>query len=64
MTAAALRPNGALTLDEWARARFDQIPHANTLRKWAREKQIKPEPVLVGRSYFVAPDAQYVGKSK
>lgn len=64
MTAAALRPKDTVTLEEWAAAQFTQVPHANTLRKWARDGQIQPRPELVGRSYFVQPSARYVGKIK
>lgn len=54
----------AITLAEWAAARFAKVPHVNTLRKWARERQIRPVPKLVGREYLVLPHAQYVGKRK
>lgn len=53
-----------ITLADWAKAQFATVPHVNTLRKWAREKQIQPAPKLVGRSYLVMPAAKYVGKVK
>lgn len=62
-TTTAERPK-KITLAEWAAAQFAKVPHVNTLRKWAREKQIKPVPELVGREYLVLPHARYVGKKK
>lgn len=63
-TATALQPKDRITLAQWAAAQFATVPHANTLRKWAREGQIQPAPEFIGREYFVAPTARYVGKSK
>jgi hypothetical protein len=61
---AALQPKGTVSLVKWASSKFAKVPHINTLRKWAREKQIEPAPKLFGREYFVQPAARYVGKKE
>lgn len=63
-TATALQPINKITLAQWAASQFAQVPHANTLRKWAREGLIQPAPEFIGREYFVAPTARYVGRQK
>lgn len=62
MTTTTAEAPKQITLHEWAEAQFAHVPHVNTLRKWARTKQIKPAPVLVGREYLVLPTARYVPK--
>lgn len=57
-------PLKKIALHDWASTQFAKVPHINTLRKWARTKQIKPAPELVGREYLVLPTARYVGKKK
>lgn len=49
-----------LTLQEWATKKFSRPPHANTLRRWARDGMIAPQPVLIGREYHVKPTARYI----
>jgi hypothetical protein len=64
MTTTTAEKAKPITLHEWAEAQFAHVPHVNTLRKWARTKQIRPCPQLVGREYLVLPHARYVGKAK
>jgi hypothetical protein len=61
-TATAEAPK--ITLAAWAASQFAEVPHVNTLRKWARTGQIRPKPELVGREYLVLPTARYVRRKK
>lgn len=38
----------------------DAPPHPNTLRRWVSDGRIYPAPVMVGKSWYVSPEAQYV----
>lgn len=50
-----------IALQTWARLTYgDDAPSVKTLRRWAREGKIWPQPVKHGRSYFVDPSAEYV----
>lgn len=50
-----------ISLDKWAsRVYGDDMPHMNTLRRWAAEGRIYPRPRKHGRAYKVRPDAVYV----
>ena len=49
-----------ISLRTWAERNFDPPPCRETLRRWVRALKIYPEPVLVGREYYVEPDAKYV----
>lgn len=49
-----------ITLEEWAKRRYDKPPSILTLRRWAREEKIFPHPKKEGRTYYVLPNAQYV----
>lgn len=49
------------TLEDWASHKYgDKAPSIFTLRRWARDGKIYPQPEKHGRTYFVAPNAQYV----
>ncbi|UJS24806.1 excisionase [Thiothrix winogradskyi] len=49
-----------LTLEAWAALRYsEQVPSINTLRLWAREGRIQPQPVKHGRTYRVLENAKY-----
>jgi len=48
-----------ITLQEWDALRFSKPHSLSTLRKWAREGYIQPQPTLVGTRYEVDPEAQY-----
>ena len=48
-----------VTLEAWAEANFDPPPTIATLRAWARQQRIQPAPIKVGRTWYVAADAQY-----
>lgn len=50
-----------ITLQAWAEANYGEVPHANTLRRWARDGWIFPLPQKHGRGYVVEPHARYVG---
>ncbi len=48
-----------ITLEAWADRTFDPAPTLPTLRTWARQKRIQPDPVKVGRTWYVEETAQY-----
>lgn len=50
-----------LRLDTWAEKLFgkEEVPHINTLRRWASEGRIDPQPTKIGKTWFVKPDAKY-----
>ncbi|MFV0576005.1 MAG: excisionase [Vibrio sp.] len=50
-----------LTLQEWAQKEYSQPPSLNTLRNWAKTKQIYPHPKKHGAVWRVDENAQYVG---
>lgn len=46
----------------WAELVFPKkAPHRNTLRRWANEGRIYPQPEKVGKNWFVSPNAEYQG---
>lgn len=49
-----------IPLADWAERHFDPPPPIRTLRTWAREGRIQPQPTLVGREYRAREDAVYV----
>lgn len=53
-----------ITLQAWAEPRYSPPPSIKTLRRWARECRIFPAPELVGRTYYVDPDARYIDPYK
>lgn len=55
-----MRPK--VTLEQWAAAKYNPPPSLYTLRKWARDCWIYPLPEKVGRTYYVDPDARFVGR--
>ncbi|MCW8884769.1 MAG: hypothetical protein OQK12_05870 [Motiliproteus sp.] len=50
----------SISLREWDKRKFEKPHSMSTLRKWAREGYIKPQPELVGSRYEVLPSASYV----
>lgn len=48
-----------ITLEAWAARHFDPTPTPATLRAWARRQRIQPEPIKVGRTWYVEEHAQY-----
>lgn len=50
-----------ISMSKWAQ-RFDPTPHANTLRNWARNGQIVPPPVKIGRAYYVNEKARHINE--
>ena len=48
-----------ITLEAWAERQFDPVPTIATLLAWARKRRIQPEPVKVGRAWYVEEHAQY-----
>ncbi|WP_082693463.1 excisionase [Aquitalea magnusonii] len=49
------------SLEEWAKNQFGKhTPCLATLRRWARDGYILPEPLKVGRKWLVNADASYV----
>lgn len=51
-----------VTLEVWAKARYNPPPVARTLQRWARENQLCPPPVKLGRTYYIRPDAQHISE--
>jgi hypothetical protein len=47
-----------IKLCEWAAKHYSPPPSLWTLRRWVRMGEIYPAPELVGRSYYVDPDAK------
>jgi predicted site-specific integrase-resolvase len=51
-----------LTLAAWAETICgEHAPCITTLRRWAREGRITPQPVKYGKLYFVERHAKYQG---
>ncbi|MBI3146352.1 MAG: excisionase [Pseudogulbenkiania sp.] len=50
-----------IPLAEWAAREFSQPPHRNTLTKWVANGHIQPQPVFIGRQYFVEEGAKFIG---
>lgn len=51
-----------LTLTGWAEQLLGaHAPCIGTLRRWAREGRITPQPVKYGKLYFVERNAKYRG---
>jgi len=42
-----------ISLEKWAEKNFDPAPAVKTVRTWARDGKIYPNPVKVGRAYYV-----------
>lgn len=51
------QPKRKILLAAWAAINYDPPPSMWVLRKWIRQGEISPMPVLVGRSYYVEEDA-------
>jgi predicted site-specific integrase-resolvase len=50
-----------IPLEDWAQARYPtKTPSIYTLRRWARDGRIFPQPQKHGRTYYVAKNARYV----
>lgn len=60
---AVLKPRKTLVpIMEWAKTFFPaKPPHRHTLRRWAQEGRIYPQPEKVGKNWFVQPTAEYQG---
>lgn len=52
-----------ITLEAWAKLRYDPAPAIRTLRRWANAGNIQPAPQKIGRIYMVNPAAKYVDTS-
>lgn len=49
-----------ITLEEWARRRYEKPPHIKTVRRWQKEGKIYPAPKKEGRAYVVSETAEYI----
>jgi hypothetical protein len=49
---------------EWGEARFSPPPSLWTLRAMTRAGKIYPQPVKVGKSYYVDPEAEVIDPSR
>lgn len=50
-----------ISLQKWAE-RLSPPPKPNTLRSWARNGQIIPAPVKLGRAYYVQEHAKHIAE--
>ncbi len=49
-------------LKKWAETVFgENSPHYNTLLNWIHHGRIMPQPVKMGRGWYVKPSAEYRG---
>ena len=49
-----------IPLETWAERIYgESAPGIDTLRRWAREARITPQPEKHGRAYMVRPEARY-----
>jgi hypothetical protein len=48
-----------VSLTIWA-DRFTPKPHINTLRAWAKDGQIVPCPLMMGKTYYVPENARHI----
>lgn len=55
---AAVSTPKKIKLADWASRHFDPVPSAFVLRKLAREGGIYPQPIKVGRDWYVAANAR------
>lgn len=54
-----------IPLETWADRRYPVgRPHIQTLRRWAREGRIQPQPEKHGRNYYVTPEAEYLSTAR
>lgn len=53
-----------VTLETWGRAHFDPPPSLWTLRQMVRAGKIEPQPVKVGKCYYVAENARVVDPNR
>jgi len=53
-----------ITLEQWAKSKFDPPPCRETQRRWARDCKIFPVPQKIGRAYYVEPNARYIDPTK
>jgi hypothetical protein len=53
-----------ILLEAWAADRFEPAPSLWTLRAMARTGKIQPQPVLVGKHYYVDPEARVVDPNR
>lgn len=45
--------------DEWLKQNFDPVPHIQTARRWISQGKVYPQPIKVGRAYYVEKNAVY-----
>jgi hypothetical protein len=55
--------NPKVTLEAWAASQFDPPPSERTLRRWVKDGNIVPAPILVGRRYYVQKDAKHISEA-
>lgn len=53
-----------VTLEIWGAANFDPPPSLWTLRQMVRAGKIEPQPVKVGKCYYVAENARVVDPNR
>jgi hypothetical protein len=53
-----------ILLGEWAARKISPTPSAWTLRQMVRSGKIDPQPVKIGKAYYVRPDSQIVATAR
>ncbi|MCW5141098.1 excisionase [Burkholderia cenocepacia] len=48
-----------LSLDKWIEREFDPAPTIRTARSWVKNRKIYPQPIKVGRTYYVDENAVF-----
>lgn len=59
---AGSTPPRLVPVTAWAATVFgEHAPHPNTLRRWVHDGRFYPPAKKIGRTWWVTPDAEYVG---
>jgi hypothetical protein len=58
-----VRAQPKIKLTAWAARKWDPPPCRRTLHLWAKNARISPQPELVGHTYYVEPNAQYIDRN-
>jgi hypothetical protein len=58
-----MKPQPKIPLRTWAARKWDPPPCRRTLYTWAQNARIVPQPEMIGKTYYVAPDAVYIDKN-
>lgn len=53
-----------IKLQDWAARHFDPAPSLYVLRRMARDGEIYPQPIKIGRDWYVASNARVLADSE